>query len=181
MPLTEIDRMYTEATALIQLLEKASELSLQISVADNLRKALLLASASYFEFRVCDCVLEFVRDRAHRSVLVENFVRNKAIARQYHTWFDWEGNNANRFFALFGDGFRTTMTTRVKDSAEMRSSIAAFLDLGSERNRLVHQNYATFSMDKTLEEIYGLYKRALVFVEALPDALRGCDGQTASE
>jgi uncharacterized protein with ParB-like and HNH nuclease domain len=49
----------------------------------------------------------------------------------------------------------------------------AFLELGNERNRLVHENYATFPMEKTLEEVYALYKKSCLFVDALPAAFEG--------
>jgi len=87
---TAVDRLYDEAAAVIQLLQQTPQLSLQVIAADHFRKALLLAAASYFEHRICACVLEFVRERAHGSMLIENFVRNKAIARQYHSWFEWD-------------------------------------------------------------------------------------------
>ena len=167
---TAVDRLYTEANAVIQLLRGSSEFSLQVAAADQFRKALLLAAASYFEDRVCNFVLELVRLRAKGSSLVENFVRNKAVARQYHSWFAWDGNNANQFFALFGSEFRASMTTRVRASSDLQSSIRAFLELGNERNRLVHQNYATFQMEKTLDEVYALYKASSLFVDALPVA-----------
>jgi len=173
---TAVDRLYDEANATIALLRNSSELSLQVAASDHFRKALLLAAASYFEDRVCNAVLEFIRERAKGSILIENFVRNKAIARQYHSWFAWEGNNANQFFALFGAEFRTLMGARVKDSGELHSSVRAFLELGNERNRLVHQNYATFAMEKTLDEVYDLYQRSRAFVEALPVAFKDGDG-----
>jgi RiboL-PSP-HEPN len=172
---TAIDRLYDEATAVIQLLETGMQLSLQVSAADHFRKALLLAAASHFEDVVCNSVLDFVRHRANGSTLVENFVRNKAVARQYHSWFAWDANNANQFYGLFGTDFKTTMTAREKGAPEMQASVRAFLELGNERNRLVHQNYATFPMEKTLDEIYALYKEATRFVEALPKALQDCD------
>ena len=172
---TAIDRLYSEAVAIVHILELAPEISLQVAAADHFRKALLLASASYFEQRVCNCVLEFVRERAWGSVLVENFVRNKAVARQYHTWFAWDAANANQFFGLFGAGFRSKMIEQASASEPMRLPVAAFLELGNERNRLVHQNYATFPMEKTLDEIYLLYRRALTFVDLLPTALRDAD------
>lgn len=172
---TSIDSMYEHAGAIIGLLTRNSEFSLQISAADNFRKALLLAAASYFEHRICDSIIEFVRERAGGSLLVENFVKNKAIARQYHTWFDWERDNANSFFALFGNEFKTAMTARIGASEETKQAISAFMEVGSERNRLVHQNYASFPMEKTIEEIYSLYQRASVFVDSLPAALRECD------
>jgi hypothetical protein len=174
---TAIDRLYEESTAIAKALLATSEYSLQVAAADHFRKALLLAAASYFEHRVSGCVLDFVRERAGGSVLVESFVRNKAVSRQYHSWFEWEGNNANKFFSLFGPEFKAAMSKNIKDSASLGPAIRAFLEVGNERNKLVHQDYATFAMDKTLDEIYQLYKNALPFVESLPRALRESDAQ----
>jgi RiboL-PSP-HEPN len=172
---TAIDRLYQEATAVIGLLQEGSEWSLQVAAADHFRKALLLAAASYFEDLICSSVIDFVRERASGSSLVESFVRNKAVARQYRTWFAWDANNANHFYALFGSQFRSAMTARINNSPDLQSSVKAFLELGNERNKLVHQNYATFSMEKTLDEIYALYRQASRFVQLLPAALRDCD------
>jgi len=145
---TAVDRLYQEARAVIEALQLNADVSLQVAAADNLRKSLLLAAASYFEYRVCTLVLEFVRERSNGSVLVENFVRNKAIARQYHNWFAWDENTANKFFGWFGNEFNTAMKDRVKKSEPLTESIRAFLEVGSERNRLVHQDYATFPLEK---------------------------------
>lgn len=172
---TAIDEIYKDAKTIVEMLERNAEVSLQVVVGDNFRKVLLLAAASYFEHRVCNAVLDFVRERSGGSELVASFVRNKAIARQYHTWFSWEQNNANQFFGLFGNSFRTEMIARVKASEEMQKAIEAFLELGNERNKLVHQDYATFPLEKDLEEIYTLYRSALSFVDRLPSSLRECD------
>ena len=59
----------------------------------------------------------------------------------------------------------------------MQLSINAFLEFGSERNRLVHQNYAAFPMEKTLDEVYCLYKKSSHFVDALPAAFVEVDGE----
>jgi hypothetical protein len=172
---TAIDGLYEDAKAIIKTLEQGPEVSLQVTVGDNFRKVLLLAAASYFEHRVCNSVLEFVRERSGGSVLVEMFVRNKAVARQYHTWFKWEESNANQFFGLFGPEFTAAMKQKVKASDPLRASIQAFLELGNERNKLMHQDYATFPLEKTLDEIYSLYSSALSFVEQLPASLRESD------
>lgn len=175
---TAVDRFYNEATAVVEALRSIPEISLEVTAGDHFRKALLLAAASYFEHRVCSCVLNFVKRRSGDSVLVENFVRNKAIARQYHTWFKWDDSNANGFYGLFGPDFRMKMINRVKDSNELRDSVKAFLEIGNQRNQLVHNDYATFPLDKTLDEIYYMYQRALMFVEQLPTALQDCDGSS---
>jgi hypothetical protein len=172
---TSVDRLYEEASSIIQQLQKNSETSLQISASDNFRKALLLAAASHFEHGINNVLIGFVKDRSGGSSLVEAFVRNKAISRQYHTFFNWEGNNANTFFGLFGKEFRDSMSLKTKESEILAESIKAFLELGNERNRMVHQDYASFPLDKTLDEIYRLYKTGLFFVENLPQALRDCD------
>jgi hypothetical protein len=178
---TAVDRLYREASALINLLQDRSELSLQVLASDHFRKALLLAAASYFEDRVCNLVLDYIRERAQGSSLIENFVRNKAVARQYHSWFAWEATNANQFFGLFGAEFKALMGTRVKASVEMQAAIRAFLELGNERNRLVHQNYATFPMEKTLDEVYELYRHSRAFVDTLPNAFKDGDGGAGND
>jgi hypothetical protein len=170
-----VDGLYENAKAIIKTLEQGPEVSLQVAVGDNFRKVLLLAAASYFEHRVCNYVLDFVRERSGGSVLVENFVRNKAVARQYHTWFSWSDANANQFFGLFGAKFRADMIEKTRASDDLRDSIQAFLELGNERNKLLHQDYATFPLEKTLDEIFSLYSRALTFVEQIPTSLRNSD------
>lgn len=174
---TPVDRLYVEYCAVMQALQMLPEPSLQVTAADHFRKALLLASASYFEQRICSSVIGFVRERAGGSVLVESFVRNKAISRQYHTWFKWDEPNANQFYGYFGSNFKAAMIAKVKDSDELKISVQAFLEVGNERNKLVHQDYATFLLEKTLDEIYGLFRRANYFVEYLPQALRELDAQ----
>ncbi len=172
---TAVDRLYEEASSIIKQLQNSSETSLQNSASDNFRKALLLAAASHFEHKICNLLVDFVKDRSSGSPLIEAFVRNKAISRQYHTLFSWDENNANKFFGLFGKEFREAMTLKTKESDNLAESIKAFLQLGNERNRMVHQDYASFALDKTLDEIYQLYQKGLFFVENLPKDLRDCD------
>jgi hypothetical protein len=116
---TAIDRLFGEACAIVDALRATPEVSLQVTVEDHFRKALLLSAASYFERRVCLLVIDYVKHRSGGSALVESFVRNKAVSRQYHTWFNWRCRNANQFFALFGDDFKSEMESRVKKSDEL--------------------------------------------------------------
>ena len=172
---TPIDGLFSDASAIAVDLQNRGEISLLNSASDQFRKTLLLAAASYFEHRMCTTVLDYVRERSRGSELVTTFVSNKAISRQYHTWFNWEAANANQFFGLFGKEFREEMVRRVDGSEELRSGVSAFLEIGNERNKLIHQNFATFSLEKNLAEIYELYRKALVFVDRIPSALRDCD------
>ena len=171
MSKSAVDKLYDEAVAVVDALQRVEDLSLRVTAADHFRKALLLASASFFERELCSCVLAFVREKSSSHPLIENFVRNKAVARQYHTWFKWDESNANQFFGLFGPEFRAFMVGRVKGSDELKASISAFLELGNDRNKLVHQDYATFAMEKTLDEVYASHQKASVFANELSDAL----------
>lgn len=159
-----MDRLYAEFSSLLSYLDDERQISFVAVADESLRKALLMASASYFEKRLGEAVVEFVDETAaHPAVLA--LVKAKAVARQYHTWFDWNARNANAFFRLFGEPFSENMRQRVEDDAGLKQGILAFLEIGRERNRLVHEDYGSFSMEKTSEEIYQLHRSAMVFVD----------------
>ena len=168
---TPVDRLYDESSSIIAALG-SNEPSLAAAAGDSFRKTLILASASYFEHLVSKCVVEFVHELSSGNELVVGIVKNKAVSRQYHTWFDWSKTNANAFFGLFGVTFKQRMEERVKNSDELRNSVRAFLEVGNIRNTMVHQDFASFALDKTLDEIYALYDQSLLFVNGLPGYLR---------
>ena len=99
--------------------------------------------------------------------VVMEFVRNKAVERQFHTYFQWNERNTNSFFGLFGEGFKSYMIRRVKEDEDYEQAMRAFLELGNDRNRLIHQNFGTFTLEKTSEEIFAHYKKAYLFVNSL--------------
>ncbi|WP_289022982.1 HEPN domain-containing protein [Desulfobacter postgatei] len=169
---TSVDRIYSDIDQLLSILSICGEISLRSSADDTYRKSLLLSIASYFESTLSRSVLEFVEEQTSEKNIVVSLVKAKAISRQYHTWFNWEGNNANSFFALFGAEFKESATKVVKEDSQLDVSIKSFLELGRDRNRLVHQDYASFPMEKTSNEIYQSYKSALRFIEWVPIALR---------
>ena len=166
-----VDRLYVEFSTLTTYLEEGREISLRNVADDTLRKALLLAASSHFEHRLCDAVMEFVGEVSGRRAIAE-LVRRKAVSRQYHTWFNWEGNNANSFFGLFGERFAARMKEKVAGEGVLKAGIEAFLEIGRERNRMVHDDFGNFTLEKTTEEVYRLYEVANTFVEAFPDCIR---------
>lgn len=166
-----VDQLYQEHQALVGHLIATGEISLQVNVDSNFRKTLLLAAASYFETALSESLIALFSDRTHSAEPMVEFVRNKAIARQYHTFFNWDRSNANSFFGLFGSTFSQYMSGEVNNDAALDSSIRAFLELGNIRNQLVHQNFASFPLEKTVDEIYTLYRDALRFVEAFPSKI----------
>lgn len=172
MAATIVDRLHTEFQALVALLERDAEPSLLITADDTFRKVLLLSAASHFERVVTDAILGFVSLASSGNERVVEFVRRKGLSRQYHTLFDWDRGNANPFFGLFGEAFKVAMEARLKNDQALAEAIRAFLDLGRERNRLIHQDLGQFVLEKTSGEIFTLYGLGSRFVEALPELLK---------
>jgi hypothetical protein len=165
MAATIVDQMHQDIAGLIKYLEEQQQASFRSLADGTLRKALLLAAASFFERCVSEGILRCVERFSNSHTLTIEFVKNKAISRQYHTFFNWDGGNANAFFGLFGEDFKKHMTDAVKADAALANGIKAFLEIGRERNRLMHMDFGTFPLEKTAEEIFELYRSALMFVE----------------
>jgi hypothetical protein len=162
-----IERIFKENQALHDLLLSQNEISLASMVGDQFRKTLLLAIASQFEHRVTSTVRVYSIAASFGDDALTSFVKAKGITRQYHTYFKWDASNGNTFFGLFGNSFKSFMTKRLEERNELQEGLVAFLTLGELRNQLVHNDYATFTLDKTPIEIYDLYRQAVVFVRAL--------------
>src|SRR5258706_3460370 len=124
---TVVDRLYNEFRDLVAYLDQGAELSLRSTADENFRKALLLAAASYFERKVCDDIVVFVENMSFKNQLVSEFVKKKAVSRQYHTFFDWESRNASTFFGLFGDAFKTFMRNELKVDLHLDRCATAFI------------------------------------------------------
>jgi hypothetical protein len=134
---------------------------------------MVISAASYFEHELTGIVLEFV-DEIASDALVTALVRNKVVSRQYHTWFKWDAKNVNQFFGMFGEDFKDHMGVLAKGSPDLDKAIKAFLELGDGRNRLAHENFAAFAMEKTADEIFQLYQDAMPFIDSVRDQLRAC-------
>jgi len=92
-----IDRIYEENEVLLNYLEERGQISLRSNVDNNFRKTLLLSAASYFESEIKESIVKFVTEFVSDENPILEFVKNKAIERQYHTYFSWKGRNANSF------------------------------------------------------------------------------------
>ena len=160
-----VDRIYGETAEISELLTRRGSISLLATANEVRSKSLLLAVASYFETTLCECVRKFCNDRIGYPSIIGDLVESKVISRQYHTWFDWKTPSAGPFFALFGKDFSIKMKQRLKDDEPFSKAVGDFLQLGSDRNRLVHQDFATYVLESTAEEIYPRYISAKTFTD----------------
>ena len=172
MSATIVDGLHKDFSDILDFLEEKDEVSWSNVANENFRKVLLIAAASHFEQSMSDLVLNFAKQVTTENHPLTWLVHNKVVRRQYHTWFDWDARNANKFFSLFGTAFRDRMKKEVDNDTDLDSSIQAFIEIGQERNRLVHQDFGNFSLEKTSEEIHKLYVEATRFVAWFPEALK---------
>lgn len=172
--MTVVDTIYSDFKSAADALGSAGQISHQIMIEDNLRKTLLLSAASYFELQLTKSVKNFSDDVTSGNDLIRSLIQQKAISRQYHTWFDWDKSNANKFFGLFGVRFKSHMSDRIANSDNLENDIKAFLTIGNLRNLLVHSDFASYYIDQTSDEIYKLYQQAFRFVGVVGQELKAC-------
>lgn len=168
-PADVISRLYTDFSDNKTYLESNTQISLLMDYKDHISKILLLCIASYFEDEVKALIHRCLRTDS--NIKVRSFINNKAISRQYHTFFSWDKSNANSFFGLFGDDFKKEMEIVIKNDEALNQSIKDFLFLGNKRNEMVHENYAIFSLENTTEELYLKYQSAQYFLQKLEEVL----------
>lgn len=170
--INEVTVFFVRQSELIQHLLKAQELTLAQDAEQMLQKNLPLAAASYFEQHVCDLLRSFVDSRSGGCAELRSLIEMTAIKRQYHTMFDWEKSNVNKFLSLFGDEFKKKISAEIAADANLTKASKDFLEIGNLRNCIVHQNYATYTMEKSSAEIFSAFKNALIFVTYLKGALK---------
>ena len=167
-----IEELYRYSKELVAFLDKHEGFDLRFFVEGYFAKTLVVAAASMFEEHMKKAVLELAEQCLATNHPLVTFIKKKAVERQYHGWFEWGNKNANSFFNLFGEHFKEYAKQTMKDDERLRSSMQRFLELGHYRNRLVHEDFVTFSMNNSLDEVYQLYEDASKFVEWFQQAAR---------
>lgn len=171
--MTEVKTFYERQAGLIQHLLEAKELSLAQDAEQMLQKNLPLAAASFLEERVCGLLMAFVDARTGNCVELRSLVEIKAVKRQYHSLFEWEkSSGVNKFLSLFGPDFKAAAVAEIGADPGLARSAKDFIEIGNLRNKIVHQNYATFVVDKSAAEIFKLFEGAVQFVGFLAGKLK---------
>jgi hypothetical protein len=165
-----VDRIYQDNLDLLNFLEERNEPSFMVQFNSVFTKTMLLSSASYFEHEICRMIQAFIERKTQNDDCIISIVKQKAIQGQYHKYFgwkDWQSGNVNSFFSLFGQVFKTQGAEKINNNGDLKSAVKAFLEIGNERNKLVHQNFADYTVEKTAEEVYKLHKQATLFIDFL--------------
>lgn len=164
-----IDCFISEYNDLESYLLEQQQASALVQLKNHYRKVLLLSCASYYETRILKMLFDFTSKVSSDERLI-SFLKNKAIERQYHTFFNWEGKNINSFLGLFGNDFKSKISNEIQTNQTLSEQMKAFLTIGNERNLMVHENFMEYKLEKTFEEILSLHKQAMEFIAYLEKA-----------
>lgn len=167
-----VDKLHEDFTGLRDFLGETNGARFLPVVEGYLPRTMLLAAASYFERRLSDEVERLAEEKAGDGHVLTWLIRKKVLSRQYHTWFDWKKSNVNLFLSMFGQDFKNEASKWIAENEILQRSSADFLEIGRERNRLIHNNFGDAPLEKTTADVYGLYKSAKIFVDWFPGAIR---------
>ena len=169
-PSIEIENLIKEYSELKKFLLESGQVSYESFMSDIFRKHLLMSCASLFEVQIQDIIVKFVESYTDNAS-IHSLVKMKVISRQYHTYFDWKDKRAGPFYSLFGEPFKTSITEKLKNTPELKQAEKDFLEIGSERNLLAHENFLNYSLNKTPEDILTLYRSATSYIEFIKNEL----------
>ena len=172
-----IEELWMDHRDLVTYLQYGNQLQLQSRVEDAFSKTLIVAAASYFEVRLTQSIVELYYESTQGAGALAQFVKKEAIGRRFAQLFKWDNEgksaqNANSFYRSFGADFKEYMVRKVRNDKRLDDSVKAFLEIGNLRNQMVHGNYADFQLNKTVDEVFNLYKNATTFVDSFPVAIR---------
>lgn len=155
-----VEGLYADYVALVEeVAESPSGLS---AVNRTYNKHLVVAAASSLEDFVKESVPDiFVRRGNDR---IGAFVTKQVFARGYHTLFDWKAGTAQPFFTSFGTECASAFKIALRADDDLKAEHDAFMLLGHLRNEIVHNDFASKSIDQTPVEVIGKYRLGLLFV-----------------
>jgi hypothetical protein len=166
-----IEKYYADHSELLDYLTISHQTSLQLVAQESFRRSLVLSIGSYFESNIKKLIEEFVKIQSANCPELISLVRITAVERQYHTLFDWDDKKINKFLSFFGADFKAKCATEIAANTELTDSARAFMQLGTLRNVIVHQNYLTVRIDKTASEILDDYHKATLIISFLSERL----------
>lgn len=170
---TRIQQLIKNHREIYNYLLNLGEVSFANDIDLYYKKILVFSCASLFENLICNEIYDVAKNKS--PMPIAEFIRNKAIERQYHTYFNWKEcktSSINGFLGLWGDDFKTTFANKIKSDIKLNKGVIAFIKIGNERNLMAHENFIEYSPAMTFAEVESLYGEAEYFVDKLLQELR---------
>lgn len=166
-----IERQYQDSNELYTYLLDKGEVSFAIYINNVYKKVLVLSAASYFESKISELITQYAIKASRSDKRIVRLIESKVIQRQYHTLFDWNAKNTNSFWMLFGEETKKEVRQKINGDEKLKTAERCFIELGQQRNLLVHENFAEFDVNTTVEEIYNKYRQACDFISLIETVL----------
>jgi hypothetical protein len=162
-----ISGVFGSCTVELQALGERKDLSSYLDVNQLLAKSMLLSCASFYEDEVVS-IVRHVLDNGSHTAGVRNWLHSVAIEGQFYKWFDFRGaKNTNAFLAKFGPEFKARVRGVLEARDKRKQAERDFLDLCQKRNECVHRNFAAYSLDFTIREIYDKHRSAMSYIRVI--------------
>lgn len=159
------EEVYDLLTALEEtevIIQSQGEISLLQRLRQSNVRTALVASGSCFEQELISGIEQLSRNRCTRAF--SSLIVSKALKRQYHTLFEWEGKRLGFFKGLFGAQVKERFDAMAKDD-EWSSQMRAFLTVGHSRNIASHKFNDEILL--TLPEVRHYFSEGLSFLDSL--------------
>jgi len=168
-----LEREYKYFLEVYEALVRAKEVSLAQQIAVSSAKHFVVSAASEFEMKVRDILSQWIRSRT-KCVMTHSFV-DLSLVRGYHTLFDWNESGEKgvyTFLSKFGKEFKDRIKAKIGADENIKQGAQDFMFLGNTRNLLVHNDYSNYPLAITLDEGWGKYSRAKIFVDFVEESLK---------
>ena len=165
---TRIEVLRAEYLELRDFFRANDQMSFELYIDNTYKKSLLLSAASYFESLITELIIGYTRLSSDGDEKIISLIELKTLNRQYHTFFDWNAQNTNKFFGYFGTKSKEDARKLLQERGLIDAE-KAFILIGRERNNLVHNNYVEIIINYTFDEIYNQYVLACKFIEFIKE------------
>lgn len=166
-----VEQQFSDSEELYSFLMQKEEVTFASYIDNAYKKILILSGASFFETIITEGIKRYSEKLSPEDQRLTIFIEKKALKRQYHSLFDWDAKNTNKFWNFFGDEMKSFVRDYLKSHPEIEKAERDFVELGHHRNLLVHENFAEFDVNITRKEIYEQYCSAKVFVDFILSVL----------
>ncbi|WGK68340.1 hypothetical protein P0082_07575 [Candidatus Haliotispira prima] len=138
-------------------------------------KVLMISSFSYIEDQFQTMLKTWV-ERVTINQHLQEYVKNKILARGFYQSFDFKAESAggfNPFLKAIGiEKEEIKSFAFKKKNYDWKDCAEAFISLGMKRNTMVHNNYLEQDLGEvTVEEITELFRDSMKVIEILRDYL----------
>jgi len=134
-------------------LNKNSELSNAMFIGSIIPKIAIISAASEYEKRILTLLEQSASNLDNKEGLILGLVRNKAIKRQYHTYFDWDNLKIGSFQSLVGPKLSKLLNDKMNKNSVFKQSVQSFLEIGGYRNILVHSDFLSCPINLSIDAV----------------------------